>query len=38
LLSAVILGLEDQIRGLLAEPDKLYEALRVYLMLYERTL
>jgi len=35
LLSAVILGLEDQIRGLLAEPDKLYEALRVYLMLYD---
>ncbi|WP_089726258.1 type VI secretion system membrane subunit TssM [Candidatus Thiosymbion oneisti] len=35
LLSAVILGLEDQIRRLFAEPDKLYEALRVYLMLYD---
>jgi len=35
LLSAVILGLEDQIRGFLAEPDKLYEVLRVYLMLYD---
>ncbi len=35
LLSAVILGLEDQIRGLMDEPDKLHEALRVYLMLYD---
>lgn len=37
LLSAVILRLEDQIRGFLAtdEPDKLHEALRVYLMLYD---
>ncbi|MCB2261653.1 MAG: type VI secretion system membrane subunit TssM [Candidatus Thiosymbion ectosymbiont of Robbea hypermnestra] len=35
LLSAVTLGLEDQIRSLLGEPDKLHEALRVYLMLYD---
>ncbi|MEA3275769.1 MAG: type VI secretion system membrane subunit TssM, partial [Pseudomonadota bacterium] len=35
LLSTVILRLEDQIRQLLSEPDKLYEALRVYLMVYD---
>jgi type VI secretion system protein ImpL len=35
LLSAVILRLEDQIRSLLDEPEKLHEALRVYLMLYD---
>jgi type VI secretion system protein ImpL len=35
LLSAVILRLEEQIRELLPEPDRLYEALRVYLMIYD---
>lgn len=35
LLSAIILRLEDQIRELLSEPDKLYESLRVYLMIYD---
>jgi type VI secretion system protein ImpL len=35
LLSAVILGLEDQIRQLFSEPEKLYESLRIYLMIYD---
>jgi type VI secretion system protein ImpL len=35
LLSAVILRLEDQIRDFFSEPDRLYESLRVYLMLYD---
>jgi len=35
LLSAVILALEEQIREFLPEPEKLYESLRVYLMLYD---
>lgn len=35
LLSAVTLQLEDQMKGFFAEPDRLYESLRVYLMLYE---
>lgn len=35
LLSAVILRLEDQIKGFFSEPNRLYESLRVYLMLYD---